>query len=256
MRSAREPPVAPAVHYHMKRVPYTAGLVAVSACLALGSAAAHSAPRAIKATYSASMSGMSIGTMAETFETEGSTYRIVSESKPMGLAALLLQRQPLRFTSRGQLTNAGLRPALFEGRRTANDPPMVSAEFDWANGHVQLRHNGKLESVPLVPGTQDRLSIMYQYMYVRLDKLRQIDFAMTNGRRLRQYRYRITPDVEIDTALGRLKTLHLVKQHEPGDNHAEAWLSPQHQNLAVKMLIVERDGVRYEQLIQSLELRD
>jgi hypothetical protein len=34
------------------------------------------------------------------------------------------------------------------------------------------------------------------------------------------------------------------------------WLSTQHQLLPVKMLIVEKDGVRFEQVIQSLELRD
>jgi len=239
----------------MRRLPYTTGLLAMCACLALGSAVARSAPRAVKASYVASMNGMTVGAITEAFEAEGRAYRIVSETKPMGLAAFV-QRQPLRYTSRGHITTAGLRPAYFEGRRAPADPPQVSAEFDWVNGHIQLKNHDRVESVPLIAGTQDRLSIMYQYMFVRLDKLRQVDFAMTNGRKLDHYRYRITPDVEIDTPLGRLITLHLVKQRDPGDTHAEVWLSPQHQNLAVKMLIIERDGRRYEQVVQSLELRD
>jgi hypothetical protein len=56
--------------------------------------------------------------------------------------------------------------------------------------------------------------------------------------------------------LGRLKTLHLVKQREPGDTVTEVWLSPQHQYLPVKMLIMEKESVRLEQVIQSLEIRD
>ena len=97
---------------------------------------------------------------------------------------------------------------------------------------------------------------MYQFMFMPLEKSRQVEFAMTNGRKLDRYRYRITPDVELDTPIGRVKTLHLVKQRDPGDTTTEVWLSTQHQLLPVKMLIVEKDGVRFEQVIQSLELRD
>ena len=110
--------------------------------------------------------------------------------------------------------------------------------------------------MPLTAGAQDRLSIMYQFMFVHPDKARQVEFWMTNGRKFDLYRYRLNPDVELDTALGRLKTLHFVKQREPGESHAEVWVSTQHQNVPVKVVIVEKDGMRYEQLIHSLEIRD
>jgi hypothetical protein len=173
----------------------------------------------------------------------------------MGLAALI-QRQPLRFTSSGLVNRNGLRPLQFEARRTAADPPQVSAEFDWPHAQVVLKHGGKTEVLALPQGTQDRLSVMYQFMYLAPERVRQLEFPMTNGRKLDRYRYRATPDVEIDTGLGRLKTVHLVKQREPGDTVNEVWLSPQHQYLPVKMLVVERDGVRLEQIVQSVELRD
>jgi hypothetical protein len=62
--------------------------------------------------------------------------------------------------------------------------------------------------------------------------------------------------VEVETGIGRLKTVHLVKIRDPGDPANEVWLSPQHHYFPVKMTIVERDGVRFEQIIQSLEVRD
>jgi hypothetical protein len=218
-------------------------------------ALAWAAPPAITATYAAYMNGMQIGTIAEQFVSEGGKYRIVSETKPMGLAALI-QRQPLRFASAGMISRDGLRPDHFEARRSAGENPQVTAEFDWSQARLMLKRDGKSEAVALPIGTQDRLSVMYQFMFVPVDRVRQIEFPMTNGRKLDRYAYRVTQDTEIDSGLGRLKTVHLVKVRDAGDTVTEIWLSPHHRFLPVKMLIVERDGMRFEQIIQSLEIRD
>ena len=231
-------------------------LAAVVALVCLAAAAAtQAAPRSVRATYNATMNGLAIGTISEHFESDGGAYRIVSDTRPQGLAALI-QRQPLRFTSAGTLARDGLRPSQFDARRSAGEAPQVSAEFDWPQKQITLKHQGKIETLPLPPGTQDRLSVMYQFLFLPPERLRQLEFSMTNGRKIDHYRYRAADDVEIETGVGRLKTVHLVKQREPGSTVTEVWLSPQHQNLPVKMLIVERDGVRFEQLIQSVEVRD
>lgn len=226
-------------------------LALASVCVTAG--AAHGAPRATKATYNGYMNGMPVGVITETFEAIDGGYRITSETRPVGLA-MFVQRHPLRFQSRGHVSREGLRPVSFEARRNATDPPQVTAEFDWAGGELTMKHGGKTESLPLAPGTQDRLSIMYQFMFMSIDKNRPVEFSMTNGRKLDQYRYRVTPDVEIDTALGRVKTLHLAKIRDPGDTAAEIWLSSA-QHFPMKMVIVEKDGMRYEQTIHSLELK-
>jgi hypothetical protein len=233
---------------------WTRALISMAASIAMAGACA-AAPKGVKATYAGTMNGMGIGVITEVFEADGPGYRIVSETKPIGLATLL-QRQPLRFVSQGQVTREGLKPVHFEARRTATEAPQITADFDWPQGQLTLRHNGRVESHPVSSGTQDRLSIMYQFMYLPLERTRSVDFAMTNGRKLDHYRYRVTPDVEIETPMGRLKTLHLVKERDPGDTVTEVWVSPQHHNLAVKMLIVERDAMRFEQILQHVEFRD
>jgi hypothetical protein len=223
--------------------------------LALGAGLASSAPKVVNATYNGLMNGMAIGVITEHYESDGSTYRIVSDTKPMGLATFF-QRQPLRFLSNGHVGRDGLRPSRFEARRSANDAPQVAADLDWSQNQLVLRHHGKTESFPLNAGTQDRLSVMYQFMFLSAERLRSLEFTMTNGRKVDRYRYRPMTDVELETALGRIKTMHLVKQRDPGDTVTEVWLSPQHHYLPVKMLIVGKDGMRFEQLIQSLELRE
>jgi hypothetical protein len=228
---------------------------AVGCALAAFATVVDAAPRSVRATYNGYMNGLPIGTISEHFESDGASYRIVSDTKPMGLAAFI-QRRPLRFTSNGQLARDGLRPTQFAARRSAGENPQVSADFDWPQKQLVLRHNGKTESFALPAGTQDRLSVMYQFMFLPPERIRQLEFPMTNGRKLDRYRYRATEDVEIDTGLGRVKTVHLVKQREPGDTVTEVWISPQHQNLPVKMLIVEKNDMRFEQVIQSIDVRE
>jgi hypothetical protein len=91
-------------------------------------------------------------------------------------------------------------------------------------------------------------------MYLAPANVTQVRFAMTNGRKVDRYRYTVTAGVEIETGLGKLSTLHLVKQQDPGDTGAEIWLSPRHGFVPVKVLIVEKDGIRYEQVITKLDV--
>jgi hypothetical protein len=228
-------------------------IVSICALAALTSLV-HAAPRSVRVSYNGFMNGIPVGAISEVYESDGATYRIVSETKPTGLAAVIL-RQPLYVTSAGRLSREGLRPSQFEARRSPNESPVVSAAFDWAGKQLTIKHNGKTESMALPAGTQDRVSVMYQFMFIPPERLQQLEIPMTNGRKLSRYHYRAAEDAEIDTGLGRLKTVHLVKQRDPDDPVTEVWLSPQHQYLPVKMLIIDRE-MRFEQIIQSVEVRD
>ncbi|MBI4195201.1 MAG: DUF3108 domain-containing protein [Betaproteobacteria bacterium] len=229
-------------------------LFLAAALSAAPASARDKAPDAISASYDGFLNGLRVAAMNERFSARDGRYEIVSETSPVGLFKLF-QPRPARFMSAGRVTTNGLQPDRFEGSRGDNDARRVSAEFDWPAQRLTLRHDGRNDVVELRAGTQDRLSIMYQFMFSAHDRLRRLDFTMTNGRKLDRYQYTVTPDVEIDTPLGRLKTLHLAKHREPGDSTTEIWLSPQHGYLAAKMLVIESDGARYEQVATKLEIR-
>jgi hypothetical protein len=212
------------------------------------------APASVVVSHNLSRNGIPIAVVTERFESGEGRYRIVSESAAVGVLALI-QPRPIVVTSAGRVMAEGLQPERFDGSRGARDARRVSADFNWNDGTLALEHDGKSEQVKLPPGTQDRLSIMYQFMFYDYGGRRELGFPMTNGRKLDRYRYAVTPDVEIETPLGRMSTLHLVKHREPGDSETEIWLAPLHRYLPVRMVIVEDDGVRYEQLITRLELR-
>jgi len=227
---------------------FSAALLALAVPCA---AAASSPPQSVSASYDLFRNGVQVAVMNETFEAKGDQYRIVSDTRAVGLLALF-QRQPVRVVSAGRLTASGLQPLHFEGKRSEDDARRVRGEFDWEAGQLTIEHGGQTEKLPLPRGTQDRLSLLYQLMFLVPGK-QQMEIAMTNGRKLGHYQYTVQPGTDIDTPLGRMTTLHVVRQHKPDENGAEVWVSPQHRFLPVKVLLDE-DGTRYEQVITRLEI--
>lgn len=236
----------------MPRILVTALLLA--AALLQPAAAKTAPPETVQAEYGLSVNGAPIAVMQETFEIRDGGYRAVSETHAVGLFSLA-QRRPGRVTSSGTVDASGLRPKTFDAARGGRDDRRVQADFDWNARTLTLQHDGRNDTVALPPGAQDRLSAMYQFLFLDAEKLRSLGFAMTNGRKLDQYRYAIGPDTAIDTPLGRLEVIHLVRQHQPGETANEIWLARDHRLMPVKMRIVEDDGKRYEQVISRLDIR-
>jgi hypothetical protein len=228
----------------------TAAMLLGSALVVISPASA-AAPASAEITYNLFRNNILLGTITETFETKDGSYRATSEARATGLFALV-QREPVRFVSTGDLTKDGLRPQRFEGRQSGKS---MSADFDWPGAKLTLDHDGLNHALALPPGAQDRLSIMYQLMFSVQKKAPFMDFAMTNGRKLEKYRYTAQPGVTIDTPFKRLDTIHLVKQREADDTGTEIWIAPEYGNVPVKVLIIEDDGVRYEQVVIKLEIK-
>ena len=212
------------------------------------------APQQVHAQYDFSVNGYTVAVMKETFEARDGSYQAVSETHAIGLFKLV-QRRPGRVTSSGTLSSEGLQPKIFDGTRGNKDARRVHAEFDWDARTLSLRYDERTDTVALPPGTQDRLSVMYQFLFLDQDKLKTLAFPMTNGRKLDHYRYTIGPDTVIDTPLGRMSVVHLVKQRDAGDTATEIWLAREYRLMPIKMRIIEDDGDRYEQIIAQLIIK-
>lgn len=234
----------------MRALPALA-LAALAAFPAAGSAAP---PQSVTASYDVFRSGFHIAVVQETFEKNGARYRIVSESTPAGLLARFV-RTHVKALSSGAVTPAGLRPEQFEYGRLDDASKNVSATFDWQAGQLHMAFDGRNETIALPQDTQDRVSLMYQFMFLPAERFGKLAFHMTNGRKIEPYRYQLAGAGPIDTPLGTLNTLRLVKQREPGDNAVEVWLAPERNYIPVRLLIVENDGSKFEQIITRLEFK-
>jgi len=230
-----------------------AAIIAFATLLLAATRPAAAAPEMINASYDVFRDGLYVGVVQETFEKTGNRYNVVSEINPAGIAALFRGRE--KVTSSGTITRTGLRPEKFATERSDDASKNVDATFDWNAGLLHMNFDGREQTAPLAGGTQDRVSVMYQFLFLKTKEVGKLDFAMTNGKKVEPYRYRLAGNEQLNTPFGKLHTLHLVKQREPDDNSVEIWLARDRHLFPVRLLIVENDGTRFEQTITQLKFK-
>lgn len=230
-------------------------LVVLAVCALIASFGGRAAPTRIIAEYDVSRNGMLVARIHESFERQGNTYVIRSETRGAGILALA-RRANLVAISRGKVLPGGLQPEQFERTRGNDAATRASAEFDWNGRELTLLHDGKRETVPLVAGTQDRLSAMYQFMFMGLNGRSQLDLVVTNGAKLDRYTYDLRASEATDTPLGALRSVRLIRRREAGDSGAEIWLATERAQLPARVIVQETDGDRLEQLLTRLDIVD
>ncbi|TSA40542.1 MAG: DUF3108 domain-containing protein, partial [Betaproteobacteria bacterium] len=63
---------------------------------------------------------------------------------------------------------------------------------------------------------------------------------------------RIVAEENLETPLGSLKTVHLSKLHDPGEEGTEIWLGMDYHYLPVKIRQIDKHGDSAEQLISEI----
>ena len=224
-------------------------LLAVLCCLWMGAALA-AAPHQIAATYSLTKQGQQIGTVTESFKQAEGRYQIESVTSAIGVYALFM-KGTIRLISSGDVTGHGLRPRHFEHHRAADPAKTVLADFDWEKMNLTHSFDGKTESVALEPGAQDRISLMYQFMFTPPGK-QDLRLFMTTGKKLNLYHYKLAGEEKITTPAGQFKAVHLVKQRTGDEDGTEIWLAKKRHFFPVRIIIEEHNGGKLEQNLTSL----
>lgn len=175
---------------------------------------------------------------------EGNKYQIKWLTEGTGFAALLFPS--LLQTSEGELTKTGLRPHQYLYQFGTKVEKNRSAIFDWQAKKVSLQTAKGTKTEDLPEGTQDLLSFMYQFMHVA--PLQHMQLAIANGKKLRTYDYTFEGEENVDSALGEVKTLHIVHNSVDSDEKTELWLAIDYQYLPVKIRKIESDSKLVEMI--------
>lgn len=227
-------------------------LLKIAAWLAFCTPAFAATPAGIQASYDVFMSGMQVGQMVENYTRSDDHYTLTSTTTPLGLAAVFRPGKIIS-NSRGLIDRHGLRPQHFEHTREGDANKDSRAEFDWDARQLTLTHQALHAQLALPDGTQDRLSAMYQFMFLQLDGLSTLDFTMTDGHKLDSYHYLVGSRQKIDTSAGQCDGLYLDNQAKPGESRTEIWLSAEY-NLPCKMIITDAKGGQFVQLLSGLHI--
>ena len=176
-------------------------------------------------------------------------YHIKSLIQPKGLASLLVP--DLLQTSEGEIGDVGLQPRQYLYQFGDKKNKTYRAEFDWQSKQLSL-HNAKgSQTLALTVGTQDLLSFMYQFMF--LQPLQKTQMTITNGKKVGNYSYSFEGEKSIETKIGTLNTVHLMRASGENDKKTELWLALDYQYVPVKIRETEKNGKVYELIVSSLK---
>ena len=227
-------------------------LAFVAACIYAGACAALP-PHKLSLTYDLSYNGIVAAELTELLEHDGKAFSLTSEGRGKGIGALLY-RGAARRACRGEITTAGLRPLEYRDQR--GDNPANVARFDWTRKTLTQQHDGKIETTAMVPSLHDRLSFVYSFAFQSAPDLnpgRDIKVTLTDGKGLTQFHYVVAGRELLKTPAGELETVHLVKQRESKeDRGTEIWFASGRNYLPVRILTIENDGARIDQMLTRI----
>lgn len=206
---------------------------------------------AFKATYTTAFDlGISLKGEAvrELHQTEDGHWHFSSEAAAM-MAGI---SEVTRFSYQ---PSEAIKPLSYRyHRKVLGKSRKASVDFDWGNQSVTTVVKDKPWKMQIPVGTQDKLSYQLQ---MRLDLLAgktEMSYAVADGGKLKEYRFRVTGEEQVETPYGRYSAVRVIRDRgKDADRETLIWLAPQLNYLIIRLEQTESDGKTYALLLKNLE---
>ncbi len=218
--------------------------LSAAACGLTPLTAAAAPAHRVEIAYDVMRNGMPVAELVEKLEHDGKTYRLSAHLNGKGMFAL---RGDATRSSRGTIAPDGLHPTEFEDKRTGRDT--ARAKIDRGAGQLTLQaKEGATETKPLPADIQDRLSFAYNFAF-SVPGRAPVSVSVTDGKGISTSTYRAAGREKVSTPAGEFEALKLERQKkQPEDRTSEIWLAAKHGYVPVRILVVEKDGTRIDQV--------
>ncbi|OGA13369.1 MAG: hypothetical protein A3G25_04540 [Betaproteobacteria bacterium RIFCSPLOWO2_12_FULL_63_13] len=229
-----------------------ATLLVGTASVVICTVAQAAPPLRVTLHYDVSRNGTVMVGAVETLKHDGHSYSIESQWEGKGLLALSTRGKATR-SSVGNIGARGLAPIEFRDKR--GDGPLAVARFNWAKKLLIRERDGRTKSEPLPEGAQDRLTFAYGFAFAP-PASGAVEFSVNvaDTRGLSRNRYAIAGRETLKTEAGEFEALKVVKQREPGDSReTEIWFALKRDYLPLRVLVIEKDGTRLDQVVTRIE---
>lgn len=223
-----------------------------SSCFLLASALAlpvQAAPPArVDIAYEVSREGTPIADVTERFEHGEGRYRVVETWRGRGFYSFAGE---IVRSSRGTLGPDGPRPVEFTDMRSRRAP--ARADFDWTANTVTLQRKGEARTEAMPPDAQDRVSFLYALAFSPPRHL-PVGFSVADGGGISRYVFDAAARERVKVPAGEFDALKVVRRPEDANDTrvTEIWLARSLGWLPVRILLVDRDGVRVDQQAVSV----
>ncbi len=208
-------------------------------------------PSRIEAHYDVLKGGIRVAIMTETFIRQRDHYALESVSQAVW-PLTMFKNETIWVNSSGLITAKGLRPANYTARRKLDEDRNTRADLNWEKQEITLNDKAGQRTQPLPEGTQDRLSAMYQLMFLPLRDMSVLKFYMTNGSKVDDYTFNITHDQSVTVPFGTFNATYLATPPEKNSSRTEIWVAVEHENFPYKLVITEPDGGQFTQVLTGI----
>lgn len=158
----------------------------------------------------------------------------------------------------GSIDDFGLAPLQFTEKRWRKEPTETRFE---RGSSGKIRFSEAPITYPLHGGEQDRTSILWQLVAIarsNADKFvpqSEWVFFVAGRRDAEAWTFRVQENTTINTPLGKLASVHLVKKPPPDsqDQQLDIWLAPAQEWYPVRLRFADADGDFVEQNLEKIE---
>ena len=202
--------------------------------LSVASAAATAVPpQRVEIGYEIARDGSVLAEVSQRLEHDGRSYRLTEVWKGKGMLSL---RGEATRLSQGAVVADGLRPRKFEDQRAGRETRR--AEFDPSARTATLLR-------------QDQLSLIWTFAFA--PPRDAVTASVADGKRVTSYTYQVAGRERVKTPAGDFDALKLAKRRvNPQDKVTEIWLAVDRQYIPVRILVIDKDGRRLDQLATKI----
>ena len=190
-----------------------------------------------------------VGNLKINYKINDNKYEIDYIANAKGITSIFYSK-PLTQKSKGIVNKKGLKPEYFlysHGTKKKSE-----AFFDWQRKTLTIKRKENIKTHDLIDEAQDQLSFMFQFMF--LNPLNKMQIPITNAKVFKIYNYHYVDELDINTKLGKLSTLHVAKFNYQTPERIDLWLAKEYGYLPVKIAITQDDLSMIIQQIEVLNL--
>ena len=204
-------------------------------------ALAHAAPPArVEIAYEMTRNGTAMAETLEQLEHASGRYQLTETWTGKGSYFWM---GSIKRISRGDIAEKGSRPREFTDERTGRAP--ARAWFDWEAKTLTMQYKDPPRTEPLPPNAQDRLSFLLALSFLP-GRSESMSFAIFDGRGQSRHEYRVSGRERLKTPAGEFDAVVVMRETEK--ETARLWLAPELGHLPVRLLVVQKDGTRLDQV--------
>lgn len=217
-------------------------LTAAALSLAAAWLSAQAAPPArVEIAYDVLYNGGPLASAKHVLEHDAGSYRLSETWQGSGLLSLLGE---VHRTSRGRVTPDGLQPLEYVDMRPHRKTAI--ARFSWDDSTLTQQFGDGLQAQPLPPHAQDRLSFLFAPAFHAPGKAR-LEYNVADGKGVSHYQFDVVGREPLSVPAGEFDALRL-DQTDDGGRSTQLWLDAAHSFLPLRVLVVQKDGTRIDQV--------